>query len=768
MYFFQHNFTKKTNTIIMKKFLKISLITILCFAFMILIFGAIVLSNAIKVSKDVVFDKNLLISASSQIVFYNNDNEIITKNLSNKIVDYENLPEFVKNAFISIEDKQFYSHKGINYKRIVKSMLNNIKSGYIKEGGSTISQQLIKNTHLNPEKTFDRKIKEIVLTKKLEKTFSKDDILETYLNVIYFGNNSYGLENASLNYFSKHSKDLSLNEAAVLAGLIKAPTKYSPILNYENCFQRKNLVLNQMYKDSYITKEELDENLNKEITLSLKAKSEKNIYEDATIKEAERILNLSEREMKINGIKIYTYLDENLQKELIEIANNEKFYHKNRYGNTADSGLVVIDNETGGINAFYGKCDYNLVDIKRQPGSTIKPILVYSPALDKNLIMPESQILDEKININGYSPHNVGNVYHGYVSITEAIEQSLNIPAVKIMEKVGIDNCKNYVKNVGLDLKNEGDNYALALGGFKYGTNLIELCNTFVPFSQEGNFKQASFIKEIRGLNDKILYKNPQKETKVMKESTSYLMTKMLISGVEKGTSMRLNSLPFKVAGKTGTVGITNTNLNTDVYSVAYTKDKTCGVWLGNAKGQSEYNLEGSNNGGTYCSSMLKEVFLKLYANKKPKEFDSAPNNIERVNIDEVSLETEHALKLAGENTPPVYKRQIEICKDFKLQKSENYTNPKAPEIIVKIENGKTKIVFNAQKHLIYKIFRTEEDQTKCLSTIKNKRGEIVFFDENIDYDTFYDYYVECYAYNYSTFTPSAKARSEVKKIILL
>lgn len=752
----------------MKKFLKITLISFLCFTFVLLIFGAVILNNAIKISRNVVFDKNLLISASSQIVFYNNENEIISKNLSNKIVDYEKLPEYVKNAFISIEDKQFYKHKGINYKRIIKSMLNNIKSGYFKEGGSTISQQLIKNTHLNPDKTFDRKIKEIVLTKKLEKNFSKDDILETYLNVIYFGNNSYGLENASLNYFNKSASELSLNEACVLAGLIKAPTKFSPILNYENCFNRKNLVLSQMYKDSYITKEEYEENKNKEINLSLRAKTEKNIYEDAVIKEAQKLLKLSEREMRINGIKIYTYLDEKLQQDLINLSKDENMYHKNRYGNTADSCFVVIDNETGGINGFYGKCDYSLVDIKRQPGSTIKPILVYAPALDKNLIMPDSQILDEKINVNGYSPKNVGNIYHGYVSVQEAIEQSLNIPSVKIMQKLGIDYCKDYVKNVGLDLSNEGDNYALALGGFKYGTNLIDLTNTFLPFSQKGNFKKATFIKEIRSINDKILYKNPKKETKVMEEATSYLMTNMLKGGVEKGTSMRLNKLPFKVAGKTGTVGITGTNLNTDIYSVAYTKDKTCGVWLGNTTGKSEYNLEGSNNGGTYCTSMLKEIFLKLYEKEKPKPFDQAPNSIEKVNIDEVCLETEHELKLAGVNTPPIYKRTIEISKAFRLKTSDNYSNPKSPQVNIKIEDKKTKIQFDAQKHLIYKIFRIEEDETKCLQTIKNKRGEITFYDDKIESDTFYDYYVECYAYNYSTFTPSAKARSEIKKVILL
>ena len=750
----------------MKKVLKISFIVFLCLIFVSMIVFAIILNGAIKSSNKVNFDKELLISATSKITIYDKDNNLIENTVGDKIVDYENLPEYVKDAFISIEDKQFYNHKGLNYKRIIKSMLNNIKSGYFKEGGSTISQQLIKNTHLNNEKTFDRKLKEIVLTKKLEKTFSKDDILETYLNVIYFGNNCYGLENASFGYFNKPSKDLNINEAAVLAGLIKAPTKYSPILNYENSFKRKNLVLKEMHKDKKITDEEFNEFYDKEITLNLNKNMVKNIYTSSCIEQAEKILNLTEKEMKMLGVKIYTYLDPNLQNDVINAVNNSAYYHKNKYGNIADSCAVIIDNQTGGINAFYGKCDYNLYSLKRQPGSAIKPILVYAPALEKGL-NPNSVILDEHIDYNGYSPKNVGGIYHGYVTTTEAIEQSLNIPAVKVLKDVGIDNAKRFVKNCGLDLSNEGDNYALALGGFKYGTNLIDLTNTYLPFSQKGNFVKASFIKEIKSING-TLYKNTESKTKIMSEESAYLMTKMLISGVNKGTSMRLNKLPFVVAGKTGTVGIPNTNLNTDVYSIAYTDNKTCGVWLGNTTNKTEFNLEGSNNGGTYCTSMLKEIISDTNKENNPTHFNSKPNGIEVVNIDEVALENEHKLMLAGENTPPVYRKQIEINKKFNnLPVSTTYTNPKPTEFTIKIKNNKPEITFNAQKYLIYKIFRVEEDQTKCLETYKNKKGEITFIDNLAETDTFYDYYIECYAYNYSTFIPSAKAKSKIIKVYI-
>ena len=521
-----------------------------------------------------------------------------------------------------------------------------------------------------------------------------------------------------------------------------------------------------MHKDKKITDEEFNEFYDKEITLNLNKNMVKNIYTSSCIEQAEKILNLTEKEMKMLGVKIYTYLDPNLQNDVINAVNNSAYYHKNKYGNIADSCAVIIDNQTGGINAFYGKCDYNLYSLKRQPGSAIKPILVYAPALEKGL-NPDSVILDEHIDYNGYSPKNVGGIYHGYVTTTEAIEQSLNIPAVKVLKDVGIDNAKRFVKNCGLDLSNEGDNYALALGGFKYGTNLIDLTNTYLPFSQKGNFIKASFIKEIKSING-TLYKNTESKTKIMSEESAYLMTKMLISGVNKGTSMRLNKLPFVVAGKTGTVGIPNTNLNTDVYSIAYTDNKTCGVWLGNTTNKTEFNLEGSNNGGTYCTSMLKEIISDTNKENNPTHFNSKPNGIEVVNIDEVALENEHKLMLAGENTPPVYRRQIEINKKFNnLPVSTTYTNPKPTEFTIKIKNNKPEITFNAQKYLIYKIFRVEEDQTKCLETYKNKKGEITFVDNLAETDTFYDYYIECYAYNYSTFTPSAKAKSKIIKVYI-
>lgn len=754
----------------MKKVLKISSIIFLSALFILAIFVALVLNTVIKSTKDIQFDKTKLIEANSVVCFYDiNDNIINDNNFKNKVVNLQSLPDFVKNAFISIEDKKFYSHNGLNYKRMIKSMINNIKAGYLKEGASTISQQLIKNTHLSNEKTLNRKIKEIILTKKLEKNFSKDDILETYLNVIYFGNNCYGLEDASLTYFNKSAKDLNLQESALLAGMIKAPNKYSPINNAEKAKERRNLVLSEMKKDKVISENEYEKAVNSEIELNInKSVHEKNVYELAVIDEAKKILKLNEQDLKLLGIKIYTYLDQEIQNNLISSIKNEAFYHKNSYGNTADSCAICIDNKTGGINGFFGKCDYDLINLKRQPGSTIKPILVYAPSLEKGIINPETPILDEKINIDGYSPNNVGFIYHGYVSATESVEQSLNIPAVKLMKEAGIEYCKQFAENAGISFKDEGSNLALSLGGFKNGTNLISLTNTYLPFSDKGNFVEAKFIREIKTLNDKTIYKNNETKNQIMSEETAYLMNKMLISGVQHGTSSRLKDIGFTLAGKTGTVGIKNTNLNTDVYSVAYTKDKTCGVWLGNPTSKKEYVLEGKNNGGTFATSMLKEIFSNIYKNSTPTKFDDAPEGITKINIDTICL-NKGEIMLATENTPPKYIKTIEVNKKFNnFKPSSNYTNPNPIKLSVKVENNMPNIKFNAENFLTYKIYRIEEDETKLIETIQNKSGEVIFKDELAKTDTFYNYYIETSAFNYANNSETKPVKSNVVKVIIL
>ncbi|MBR4745432.1 MAG: transglycosylase domain-containing protein, partial [Clostridia bacterium] len=401
----------------MKKVLKISLIILLTLFVISLAISITFITIVKKEISQISIDKELLLNQTTQIMVYDNENNIISNSNyeGKKLVNIGEIPEYVKQAFISIEDKNFYNHNGVNYKRILKALYNNIKSHKIVEGASTITQQLVKNTHLTTEKTFKRKIKEIYLAKKIEDAYSKDEILELYLNVIYFGNGNYGIENASNYYFGVSASELTINQAAVLAGMIKSPKNYDPLNNCENCKKRRNLVLKEMLKDGKITNDIYQESINKEIKVVDNKDSIDNNsqYVKASISEACKILNTTEQNIAFNNYKIFTYYDDDVQSTLVETINNNDYYEKNEHGNIADGLGIVINNNTGGIEAFAGKSNYNLSNVKRQPGSAIKPILVYAPALDNGTISPMTQLLDESINIDGYTPHNVGGDNHG-------------------------------------------------------------------------------------------------------------------------------------------------------------------------------------------------------------------------------------------------------------------------------------------------------------------------------------------------------------------
>ena len=368
---------------------------------------------------------------------------------------------------------------------------------------------------------------------------------------------------------------MSPDQAAILAGMIKSPKNYDPINNCENCRRRRNLVLKEMLRDGKISNEIYEENVSKEIIIvDNKDTLDKNSqYVEATISEACRILSTTEQNIAYNNYKIFTYYNDDIQSTLVDAVNNVDYYEKNEHGNIADGLGIVINNKTGGIEAFAGKSRYSLSNVKRQPGSAIKPILVYAPALDNGTITPLTQLLDESIDIDGYTPHNVGGDNHGYISATQSVAKSLNIPAIKTMQYVGIDKCKAFAERAGIEFNEYDQGLAIALGGFTDGTTLQSLAASYLPFARNGNYVQSGFIRKITTSQGIVIYEKDEVGTQIMGDDTAYLMTNMLIEGVQSGTSKRLNSLPFEVAGKTGTVAVKGTNYNTDAISVAYTTD---------------------------------------------------------------------------------------------------------------------------------------------------------------------------------------------------
>ncbi|MBR3790900.1 MAG: transglycosylase domain-containing protein [Clostridia bacterium] len=300
--------------------------------------------------------------------------------------DFAKIPTHVASAFISIEDKKFYQHNGVNFPRMTKAFINNITSCSLKEGASTITQQLIKNTHLNSQKNLPRKFNEVRLAIQLEKQMDKDEILEHYLNAIYFGNNCWGIESASQYYFSKPVQYLTLSEGALLAGMIKSPNSYSPIKNAKKATVRRNLVLSEMQKDGTITaKESIDaQNAPLGLNINKERKNKLNSYSQSAIDEACEVLNLTQRQLAVGDYKVYTY--QNLDKQLKLNALIEKSDIQ------SDFAVIDINAQNGGIEAFVGASDYKILEHKRQIGSIAKPLFVYGPAVNENILSPASLI----------------------------------------------------------------------------------------------------------------------------------------------------------------------------------------------------------------------------------------------------------------------------------------------------------------------------------------------------------------------------------------
>ncbi len=691
-----------------------------------------------KYNSEISFDKEKLTSCTTKLNIYDNDNNLINYASinGNKVVSLESLPDYVAKSFISIEDKKFYEHNGLNYKRMVKALITNITSKSIKQGASTISQQLIKNTHLSNEKTFERKIKEILLTDKLEKTCSKDEILETYLNVIYFGNSAYGIEDASLTYFNKPASELSIAESAGLAGIIKSPQYYSPVYNFENFNERKKLVLKNMLKDGYISKDQYETALNEKIKINLNTIKNKLVFENAVIKEACEILKCSEKDIATMGLKIYTTLKCDVQSSLTNTILNKNYYQPNRNGFTPDSCMICLNSKTGAVEGFYGNGNFNFSTFLRQPGSAIKPILVYAPAFESNIISPLTKIDNSEINIQGYCPQNIGGHNKEFVSVIESLSASLNIPAVKVLDYVGIDKASNFAKKNGIILSKQDNNLNIALGGFTDGINIVDLAGSYTAFANSGYYSKPYFIEKITTINNREIYSHKQNSVKTMREDTAYLMTDILKKATKNGTSKRLKDLNFDIAGKTGTVGVSGTNYNTDAWSIAYTTDHIVCSWLGNGDGKNESTLEGNNNGGTFATSMVKQVFDEITLNKTPENF-KMPESVIELEIDSIQYEKFNKI-VPTKNLKECYVMTGLFSKYNLPQEniSDYQTNFKAY-----LENFETKISFNAYPNYEYILYRVENGKRIKLKTYSNLYKEITETDRNFLTDT--DFYYE-------------------------
>lgn len=569
----------------------------------------------------------------------------VHENIQRTVVPQESISLHIKNATVAIEDSSFYRHKGIDAAGIIRAFGVNLFSGNIKQGGSTISQQLVKNTILTTEKTLTRKIKEIILTLKLERTLSKDEILELYLNEIPYGGSNYGVEAASRNFFGKSASDITLAEAAYLASLPKAPTYYSPYGNNKDQLeQRKNLVLNRMAELRFITREESEKAQKEEVRFinrdqnSLKAPHFSVFIRSYLEKKYGRDL------VDQGGLKVVTTLDYSLQQKAEDVSKKYAQENKEKF-NAKNNGLIAIDPKTGQILTMVGSKDYfnkeeegnfNVTLAHRQPGSSIKPF-IYATAFKKGYT-PETIVFDLPTEFNAscnpdgtpqdgvdpekcYMPQNYDEKFRGPVTLKTALAQSLNVPSVKTLYLTGILDSIRTAEDMGITSLNDPDRYGLTLvlGGGE--VSLLELTGAYSVFANGGVRNPITGILKVEDKNGRVLEEFYPQPKQVLEKNIALTVSDILSDNEARTPAFgRASPLYFperQVAAKTGT-----TNDSRDAWVIGYTPNVAMGSWFGNNDNSPMEKKVAGFIVAPMWNEFMKEIFQTLPNEnfEKPKE----------------------------------------------------------------------------------------------------------------------------------------------------
>lgn len=632
--------------------LKILLLCVATAAVLFFLFGAV---NTFGVDEWADFDVYRITGCDRTTVILDADDQELTKlhGSEDRIwVSLNELSQDTLHAFVSAEDARFFEHDGVDIIRIAGAVVADIKAGGYVQGASTISQQLIKLSHLSSEKTISRKAEEAALAYEMERRYSKSEILEMYLNYVYFGGGYYGIEAASLGYFGVHASELTLSQSAMLAGILKSPSGYAPHINYAASIKRRDNILRLMNEYGYITEESRNEASAERPTI-IKGKQEQysGYYTDAAAKSAAAILGITVDELIRGGYTIYTAMERNIQSCCESLFENDELFP----AEDSEGAIVVLEPSSGLVLAMVGGRSYSgslsfnrAADIRRQPGSVIKPVIAYAPAFEYLGYTAADMILDEETVFADYTPSNYGDKYYGWVTLREAVTKSLNIPAVKTLSAVGIDRAKAFAESLGIEFDPEDNSLALALGGFTYGVSPLQIAGAYSCFASGGLYSTPSLIRKITNRTGATVYEYRAEKRRVISAGNAYILTSMLKSVVTEGTGHRLNNLNIPIAGKTGTVGLAGGNR--DAWMVGYTPEYTAVAWQGYDSDRLGL-LPSSATGGTYPALMLYELFKQLYPNGREGDFDK-PNGVRQCVIDLLALKRSHEIALANGMTP--------------------------------------------------------------------------------------------------------------------
>ena len=578
-------------------------------------------------------------------------------------VPLENIPVHVQQAFIAAEDQRFYEHHGVDIVRLFGALWHDIRTMSLEQGASTITQQLIKLTHLSGEKTLSRKAQEALLALQLERQMGKDDILERYLNVVYFGRGAYGIEAAANSYFGKHASGLTLAEGALLAGVIKSPSNYAPHLELENAVERRNLILEEMAQCGFITAEEAEDAQKEALTLNLSEEDAQfGWYLDAAATEAQEILGVTRDELLTGGYGIYTALDTQAQAAAEELfANGASFPDPASDGTPAQAALVAEDTANGEIIAIVGGRTYDVrlglnraTQIKRQPGSAIKPVSAYAAAIEGYGYMPTSFVDDTpRVFSGGYQPGNAGGNYYGEVTLREALSRSLNVATVDLAEKIGVNALRTQLERFGITPAERDADLALALGSMTEGVSPARLCAAYCALANGGQRVEPHTVRKIVASDGEVLYEAPQADTRAVSAGTACLVTDMLRTAAAEGSANALSAVGANLAGKTGTVDMEGGG-NRDIWTVAYTPKLAVAVWMGFDEPDAGHALPDWAGGSSYPARLCAN-FLTAVGDRWTRGSFATPSTLRRVVIDALALEEDKAVVLAAERTPEKY-----------------------------------------------------------------------------------------------------------------
>ena len=553
-------------------------------------------------------------------------------------VELDAISENLQHAVVATEDRSFYKNSGINYGRFFLAILNLGRSG----GGSTITQQLAKNAYLSQDQTVERKAKEFFLALEINKKYSKKEILTMYLNNAYFGNGVWGIEDASKKYFGVSASQLSLDQSAVLAGMLKGPEIYNPLYSVENATNRRNTVLQNMVAAGYIDQATADQSaavdIHGQLVDAYEGKSEDYRYPsyfDAVINEAVNEYGLTEEDIVKNGYRIYTELDQNYQASMQVIYDNTALFPVAEDGTRAESGSVALDPKTGGVRALVGRVGsdenpgfrtYNYAtQAARSPGSTIKPLVVYSPAVAAGW-STNKELDNSTTQYGSYEVNNYAGIQSSpTVPMYQALAESLNLPAVATANDLGLDTVFEYGKKFGLNMDKVDKSLAVALGA-GVTTNPMQMAQAYGTFANGGVMNDAHLITKIENASGQVVKSHSQKSTRVLSGSTTDKMTNMMLGTFSNGTGVNAAPYGYTMAGKTGTTETSfNKDLSGDQWVIGYTPDVVISQWLGFPTTDENHYLTDSSAGT--ASEIFRNVANSVLPYTDGTQFDSVKNS---------------------------------------------------------------------------------------------------------------------------------------------